>query len=69
MADGVWRTHRPSRSSPCQISSKLVKPLRRYRNFSIFQDGGCPSSWICFPRLWITHEASFGGLYRCIKFG
>jgi len=32
--------------SPCQISSKSVKPLRRYRDFSIFKDGSYPPSWI-----------------------
>jgi len=24
--------------------------------FSIFQDDDRPSSWICFPRVWTTHE-------------
>jgi len=26
-------------ASPCQISSKVVNPLRRYSNFSFFHDG------------------------------
>jgi len=34
----------------------LVKPLRKYDRFSIFQDGGCPPSWICFTCIWSTHE-------------
>jgi len=25
--------------------------------FSIFQDGGCPPSLICFTLVWTTHEA------------
>jgi len=44
-------------ASPRQSSSKSVKRLQRYRDFSIFQDGGRQPSWICFPRFWITHEA------------
>jgi len=30
--------------------------LRRYGQFFIFQDGDRPSSWICFTRVWTTHE-------------
>ena len=44
-------------ASSCQILSKSVKRLKRYCNFSIFQDGGRPPSWICFPHFWTTHEA------------
>jgi len=25
--------------------------------FCYFQDGGRPPSWICFTRVWTTHEA------------
>jgi len=31
----------------CQISSKSVKLLREYGDFSISQDGSHPPSWIC----------------------
>jgi len=24
--------------------------------FSIFWDGSCPTSWICFTCIWTTHE-------------
>jgi len=37
--------------------------------FSIFQDDGHPPSWICYTRVWTTHEVYFGGLYHCAKFG
>ena len=37
--------------------------------FSIFQDGGCPPSWICYTLVWTTHEVYFGGLCHCAKFG
>ena len=37
--------------------------------FSIFQDGGRPQSWICYTRVWTTHEVYFGGLCHCAKFG
>ena len=42
---------------------KMVKRLRIYRHFFIFQDGGrrfqndgCPPSLICFLYVWTTHE-------------
>jgi len=42
-------------ASPSQISWRLIKPLHKYGDFSIFTDGGfsiftdggCPPSWIC----------------------
>ena len=37
--------------------------------FSFFQDGGRPPSWICYTRVWTTHEVYFGGLCYCAKFG
>jgi len=43
-------------ASSCQISRRLVKTFRRYGRFSIFQDGDQPPSWICFTRVWTTHE-------------
>jgi len=43
-------------ASPCQIWSKSVKPRPRYGHFSIFKDGGRPSSWICYVCVRITHE-------------
>jgi len=45
-----------STASPCQISSKSVKPGLRYGDFSIFQDGGRPPSWICYVHVRTTHE-------------
>jgi len=33
--------------------------------FLIFQDGGCPPSWICYSRVWTTHKVDFGGLCHC----
>jgi len=43
-------------ASSCIISWLLVKPLLRYGDFSIFQNGGRPPSWIfqnskCYPRV------------------
>jgi len=51
-------------ASSYQISRRSVKPLLRYGDFSIFQDGGRPPSWICDdPR------RAFGDLYHFAKFG
>jgi len=49
---------RLSVASHCQISSKSVKRLQRYCDFSsfFFQDSGSPPSWICFPRYWTTQD-------------
>ena len=33
--------------------------------FLIFQDGGCPPSWICYSRVWTQHKVDFGGLCHC----
>ena len=52
-----WRVAEVSDASSCQISSKSVKHLQRYQNFSIFQDGGRPPFWICLTHFWTTHEA------------
>ena len=38
------------------------------RNIAIFQDGGCPPSWISLERIWTTRDGSCG-LYYCAKFG
>jgi len=39
-------------------------------DFSIFQDGGRPLSWIRDARVWTTHDwKALGGLYRCANFG
>ena len=56
--------------SPCQISSKLVKRLRRYGNLTVFQNGGRPPAWICCVRLWTTHDEHlatgfYNSLYYC----
>ena len=40
----------------CQISSKSVNPLQRYRDFVIFQDGRRPPSWTWCLRVGATHE-------------
>jgi len=50
-----------------QISWRSVKLSRRYADYSIFQYGGFPPSWICDARVWHTHEEH--GLYHCAKFG
>ena len=42
--------------SPCQIWSRSAEPLPIYGDFSIFQDGGSPPSWICCVGNWTTHE-------------
>ena len=55
---------------PRQISSKSLKPLPRYGDFTIFQDGGRPPSWICYVCVCADHpRRAFDGLYRCAKFG
>ena len=43
-------------ASPCQIWSKSVKPRPTYGDFSIFQDGGRPPSWICYVCVRTTNE-------------
>ena len=40
----------------CQILAKSLKTRLRYSDFSIFQDGGLPPSWIGFTRVGTTHE-------------
>jgi len=42
--------------SLCQFSPKSVKPSPKYGDFSIFQDGSRPSSWICCVSDWTIHE-------------
>ena len=56
-------------ASPRQIWLKSVKTRLRYGDFSIFQDGGRPPSWICCVSDWTTHEGRFGVLYHCAKLG
>ena len=43
-------------ASACQILSKSLKTRLGYGDFSIFQDGGHPPSWIGFTRVGTTHE-------------
>jgi len=43
-------------ASPCQIWSKSVKTRRRYGDFSIFQHGGRPPSWICYVCVRTTYK-------------
>jgi len=40
----------------CQILSTSLKPRLRYGDFSIFQDGGRPPSWIGFTRVGTIHD-------------
>ena len=46
----------PTRPSPCQISRRSIKPLLRYGDLSVLQNGGRPPSWICYMRIGTTHE-------------
>jgi len=62
-----WTTEDVRSASPCQSCSISAIPRPRYGDFSIFQHGGRPPSWICcvcsdHPR------RALGGLYRCAKF-
>jgi len=41
-------------ASACQILSISLKPRLRYGDFSIFQDGRRPPSWIGFTRVGTT---------------
>jgi len=43
-------------ASACQILSKSVNRLQTYEDFSIFQDGGRPPSWICLGHISTTHS-------------
>jgi len=36
---------------------KIGEVVAELSPFFDFYDGGCPPSWICFQRLWTTHEA------------
>ena len=56
-------------ASPFQILCRSVEPMRGYGRFSIFQDGGRPSSCIWYTPVWTIHEVYFGGLCHCVKFG
>jgi len=47
-------------ASACQISSQSVNRLWRYWDFSIFQDGGRPQSWICLGHIWTTNSEYMG---------
>ena len=51
-----WDAQEGRTSSVCQILSKLLKTWLRYGDFSIFQDGGRPPSWIGSTRVGTTHE-------------
>jgi len=39
--------------------------LQKYHDFSIFQDGGRPPSWICLGHIWTTHEGYLWSLLLC----
>jgi len=51
-----WTAEEGQTASVCQIWSKSVKLRPRYGDFSIFQDGGRPPSWICYVCVRTTHE-------------
>ena len=52
---------------PNRIES-VVNPLKRYRDFAIFQDGGRPPSWTYLGHIWTTYEGqALSGLYHCAK--
>jgi len=46
-------------ASLCKISSIYVSPSQRYNDLSIFKDGGCPPSWICFEHIWTTRVKEY----------
>jgi len=41
---------------PYQISSKSTERLRIYGDLTVFQNGVRLPSYICWARIWITHE-------------
>jgi len=43
-------------ASAYQILQKSVRPLQRYRDFVIFQDGGRAPSWISWAPIGTTHD-------------
>ena len=51
-----WDAQEDRTASACQILVKSFKTRLRYDDFSIFQDGGRPPSWIGFTRGGIIHE-------------
>ena len=55
LTDG-WDAQEGRSASACQISSKSLKPRVRYGDFSIFQDGRRPPSWIGLTHVRTTHE-------------
>jgi len=61
----VRRLKKSRTASLCQILSTSVKPRLRYGDFSIFQDGGRPPSWICYVWVWTTHEGIWWSLSLC----
>jgi len=55
-----WDAQECRTASACQILAKSLKPRLRYSNFSIFQDGGRPPSWI-FKSWKFQLQVPFGG--------
>ena len=43
-------------ASPSQISSKSVKPLQKYGDLTVFQNGGHPPPWIYWARIGTTRD-------------
>ena len=56
-------------ASSCQISWLLVKPLPRYGDFWIFQDGDRPPYWFVAGTLGPPTQTTWWSLYHCAKFG
>jgi len=57
-------------TSLSHIWSKSVNPLRRYWDFSFYQGGGRPPSWICFRHIWTNlRQYLVHVVYHCAKFG
>jgi len=38
---------------------KAVKQLRRYGDLTFFQNGGRLPFWVCWGRIWTTHDEHF----------
>ena len=55
-----WDAQEGRAASACQILSKSLKPRLRYGDFSFFQDGGRPPSWI-FKSWKFQPPVPFGG--------
>ena len=57
LVTGVQRVETHQHVKFCE---KSANQLRRYSDFSIFQDGGRLPSWICLGHIWTTHSQYLG---------